>query len=221
ALSIILVLSILGLVWVRNIYSADRTFNQATRLEKSGNLQDAIPKYKETLRLNPWQKDYSDGLLNTYLTLARRYPNPDYTKEAVFWAERAVKLFSEESIAWNFLGSAYYLDGASAGKDRRDEAVSAYKQACIREPYLIDAYTNIGQITLSQGKTDEAYKHFMKVLSFEEKEPRSLYYAGQIEFQRLEKREAKEHLSRLVKLHPTYERAENAKEMLLLIERSK
>ncbi|MFH0774863.1 MAG: O-antigen ligase family protein [bacterium] len=220
-LGVIFALSIVGLVWVKNMYCADTIFSQAGRLEKSGSLSDAIPRYKEVLKLNPWQKDYSDSLLNTYLTLARRYPNPDYTKEAVFWAERAVKLFPQDSVSWNFLGGAYYLDGAATGKDRRDEAVAAYKQTVLREPYLIDAYTNIGQIRLSQGKTDEAYKYFMKVLSFEETEPRSLYYAGQIEFQKAEHKKSKEHLSRLIKLCPTYERAENAREMLLLIERSR
>lgn len=220
-LSIILIITIIGLVWVKNIYCADVLFNQAGRLEKSGMLQDAIPKYKEVLKLNPWQKDYSDSLLNTYLTLARRYPNPDWTKEAVFWAERAVRLFPADSVSWNLLGGAYYLDGAATGKDRRDEAVVAYKQTIIREPYLIDAYTNIGQITLSQGKADEAYKHFMKVLSFEEQEPRSLYYAGQIEFQKKQFQKAKEHLSKLVKLCPTYEKVENAREMLFLIEKER
>ncbi|MBU1262456.1 O-antigen ligase family protein [bacterium] len=218
-LGAILAFSILGLVWVKNIYYADIMFNQASRLEKSGNLQEAIPKYKEVLRLNPWQKDYSDSLLNTYLTLSRRYPNQDYTKEAVFWAERSVRLFPQDSVGWNFLGGAYYLDGVATGKDRRDEAVAAYKQTIIREPYLIDAYTNIGQITLSQGKTDEAYQHFMKVLSFEETEPRSLYYAGQIEWERKEFQKAKEHLSKLVKLHPTYEKTESAKKILSEIER--
>jgi O-antigen ligase/Flp pilus assembly protein TadD len=218
-LGLIIAFAILGTKWVIDIYRADILFKRARALERVGRLKEAIPVYKEAIRLDPWHKDRYDGLLNTYLTLSRVRPDPEYTKEAVFWAEKAVKLFSQDSICWNFLGGAYYLDGVATGRDRSREAVEAYKKAILCEPYLVDAHTNIGQILFAQDRVDEAYTYFSKVLSFYPKEPRSLYYVGYIAFQKADYEKAREHLQLFLRLHPDHYKAESARAILVEIKR--
>ncbi|HAW50528.1 TPA: hypothetical protein DCX16_06240 [bacterium] len=167
---------IIGTLFVINMYQADMKFKKARALERELRLVDAISVYKMAIRFNPWYKEYYDGLLNTYLTMARQTPDPKDTKEAVFFAEKATRLFPNDSIAWNFLGGAYYLDGVANKNDRKNEAIYAYKNAIKWEPYLRDAHTNIGQILISQGRKEEALFWFKKVLSFDPHCSRSLHY---------------------------------------------
>ncbi|MEW6679609.1 MAG: O-antigen ligase family protein [bacterium] len=207
-------IALLGILFIINMYRADCIFKHAKAYDSSKRLIEAIPIYKRAIKLNPYYKDYSDGLLNTYLTLARENSNPEYTKEAVILALKSVKFFPEDSIAWNFLGGAYYLDGVASGIDRRDEAVYAYKNAVKFEPFLRDAYTNIGQIRASQKRYDDSLFWFKKALEFIPDEALSLYYVGYILFEKKRFEEGKPYLKRLILLYPGYEKTTMARKML-------
>ncbi len=208
------ILSFLGLFFVVNMYRADCIFKKAKAYDNSRRFIEAIPIYKSAIKLNPYYKDYYDGLLNTYLTLAREIPSSSYAKEAIFFAKKSVRLFPEDSIAWNFLGGAYYLDGIASGVDKRDSAVYAYKHAVKFEPFLRDAYTNIGQIRLSQKRYDEALFWFKKVLVFIPDDSRSLYYVGYILFEKKMVKEGESYLKKLILLYPQDEKAIMAREIL-------
>ncbi|MEW6104123.1 MAG: O-antigen ligase family protein [bacterium] len=207
-------IAFLGILFIINMYRADCIFKHAKAYDSSKRLIEAIPIYKEAIRFNPFYKDYYDGLLNTYLTLAREKANPLWTKEAIVFALKSVNLFPEDSIAWNFLGGAYYLDGVASGIDRRDEAVYAYKNAIKFEPFLRDAYTNIGQIRFSQKRQDDALFWFKKALEFIPDDNLSLYYVGSLLFEKKKLKEAEPYLKRFILLYPQDPRAIMARKML-------
>lgn len=211
---VISILGLLSLVFVINMYQADVLFKKAKAYEGSKRLVEAISIYKDAIRLNPFYKDYYDGLLNTHLTLARESLRSEWTKEAILFAKRSVKLFPEDSIAWNFLGGAYYMDGIASSVDNRDAAVLSYKYAVKFEPFLRDAYTNIGQIRLNQGRKEEALLWFKKVLEFAPEDLLSLYHAGYILLEQKHFKEGRQYLEKLILLYPEDERAIKAKWLL-------
>jgi tetratricopeptide (TPR) repeat protein len=146
---------------------------------------EAIPQYREALRLNA---DYAEAHNNLGTALAK-LGKPEEAIEHFRWALRLKPDFASAhgnlASALDVLGKAdealahyhealrlkpdyphahYNLGLTLANLGRTDEAIEHYQQALRLKPDYTDAHYNLGIVLAVMGRTDEATGHFRHVL---------------------------------------------------------
>lgn len=124
----------------------------AMLLLQDGRPQEAIPHFRESLRLNrdSAPTHYNLGLA---LSMMRQYPEAQREYEA------AVKLDPRHAEAHNNLGAMLHVAG------QLDQAATHYRQALELRPENGEARANLGRLLLLQGKTAEAASQFEQGLT--------------------------------------------------------
>lgn len=119
---------------------------------QDGRPQEALPHFRESLRLNADSAPthYNLGLA---LSMLRQYP------EATQEYEAAVRLDPRYAEAHNNLGAMLHVAG------RLDEAAAHYRTALELRPDNVEARANLGRLLLLQGKAADAAAQFEQGLA--------------------------------------------------------
>ena len=121
---------------------------------QKGNVDDAILKYNQSLRLNP---DYPEARYNLGGALLQK----GEVEEAIKECERALELQPNDPDAHVVLGNAFMA------KQDVDRAISEYTQALTLRPQDSNAHYNLGVALKQKGETDLAGREFEKAREFE------------------------------------------------------
>lgn len=118
---------------------------------QDGRPQEAVPHFRESLRLNSDSAPthYNYGIA---LSMLRQYP------EATREYEAAVRLDPNHAEAHNNLGAMLHVAG------RLDEAAAHYRKAVELRPENAEARSNLGRLLLIQGRPADAADAFEQAL---------------------------------------------------------
>jgi protein O-mannosyl-transferase len=119
----------------------------AVRLFEEGRLEEAVPYYREALKLHPEYPEAQYGLGLALLHLGR-------PREAIEPLRVVVRLKPDAERIRNNLGVALF----SAGQV--EEAIEVFEEVLERNPKMWEAHDNLGRALLQAGRDDEARKHF-------------------------------------------------------------
>lgn len=125
--------------------------NLGVALEREHRVAEAIPHYREALRIRP---SYPDAHYNLAVALARE----GKIDEAMRQYGRVLKLQPRNPYAHNNLGFLLF------GRGRLDEAIAQYEEAIRIRPNFPLAQSNLGSALGRQGKIREAIVHFRAAL---------------------------------------------------------
>lgn len=125
--------------------------NLGVALERENKVDEAIPHYKEALRIRPF---YADAHYNLAVALGGK-GNID---EAALHYGRVLQIRPRDANAHNNLGFLLFRQG------RLGEAIAHYQEAIRINPRFPLAQSNLGSALGRQGKIDEAVVHFRAAL---------------------------------------------------------
>ena len=121
---------------------------------EKGNIEDAIDKYQQSLRLHP---DYPEAHYNLGSALLQK-GNAD---EAIRQCEEALKIQPNEPDAHIVLGNAFMA------KQDVDRAIAHYVQALHLRPDDANAHYNLGTALKQKGDAEQAAQEYEKALELE------------------------------------------------------
>jgi len=125
--------------------------NLGIALEREHKVDEAIPHYKEALRIRPF---YADAHYNLAVALGRK----GSISEAAFHYGRVLQIRPRDANAHNNLGFLLFRQG------RLEEAIAHYEEAIRINPRFSLAQSNLGSTLGRQGKIDDAVVHFRAAL---------------------------------------------------------
>jgi protein O-mannosyl-transferase len=124
---------------------------------EKGDIEDAIEKYQQSLRLHP---DYPEAHYNLGSALLQK----GYADEAIWQCEEALKIQPNEPDAHIVLGNAFMA------KQDVDRAIAHYVQALHLRPDDSNAHSNLGTALKQKGDVERAAREYEKA---RESEPRN------------------------------------------------
>jgi tetratricopeptide (TPR) repeat protein len=122
---------------------------------EKGNIEDAIEKYQQALRLRP---DYPEAHYNLGSALLQK----GYSDEAIRQCEAALKIQPDEPDAQIVLGNAFMA------KQDVDQAIAHYLQALHLRPDDSKAHYNLGTALNQKGDVERAAQEYEKALELEQ-----------------------------------------------------
>jgi protein O-mannosyl-transferase len=128
------------------------------QLEK-GDLDDAIEKYEQSLRLNP---DYPEAHYNLGSALLQK----GQIEEAIAHSQKALQLQPNDPDAHVVLGNAFMA------KRDVDGAIGQYTQALALRPEDSNAHYNLATVLREKGEFEQAAREYEKAREFEPREER-------------------------------------------------
>jgi predicted CXXCH cytochrome family protein len=123
----------------------------ADALEKNGQLEKAVPVYREAARREP---KLAAGVRKLGSALRRS----GESREAVGVLERAAAIAPGDALTWHELGQAYRALG------RTGDAIAAIEKAVARDAELPEAHNNLGILRLAGGEAAGAEAAFREAV---------------------------------------------------------
>ena len=133
-----------------------------------GRIEEAIPEFREALRINP---AYTLAHTNLGNALLRQ----DKTEEAISQFREALRIdhtHVDTLDTLNNLGTALLQQG------RTEEASAQFREALRLDPTHLDTLNNIGNALLHQGRVEEAIAQFREALRINPTDPDILNNLG-------------------------------------------
>jgi protein O-GlcNAc transferase len=130
---------------------ADLLAAAAWKLQRSGQLPEAIRIYRQAIAIKP---DYAE----VHNNLGNALSDAGLFEEAVASFRRAAKLKPNVATVYTNLGLAL------AGMNRFEEAEASHRRALKLQPDLVLAHNNLGIALQEQGRLDEAAAAFNRAL---------------------------------------------------------
>jgi tetratricopeptide (TPR) repeat protein len=137
-----------------NSTSGDANFEEAARLERDGQLEEAAGCYRKILLQEGPDADVCFNLANVLHRLGE-------LQAAIERLYEAVNLDPEYADAWNNLGNLL------AEKNRLEEACNAYQRAVTIDPEYADAHYGLADVLEQVGRFAEARIHWRTYLQIE------------------------------------------------------
>jgi tetratricopeptide (TPR) repeat protein len=128
--------------------NSSAVYREAARLAMAGDIDAAIPKFKEALAINPYYSTGHYGLGKAYLHREGKI------KDAIRSLERAIRLDSKNAKGHFYLGIAYLM------KEKYVKAVHAFDDAYRNDSTFIEALYNMGAAYDIMGYEGKAKKYF-------------------------------------------------------------
>ncbi len=153
--------AILLLYFTYRAYRADNFYKNGTVWLHQGNMDTAIAQYENAIKLHPYEVRYRDECNRLYVEKARSTNDRNWTQKAMKAAYGLLEITSyRHSNAYFTLAIAYYIEGAMGDQSLIDKAIIFYKKASSINPFLADAYNNLGVIYTQRNMLDEAISVF-------------------------------------------------------------
>lgn len=139
---------------------ADFNYEQGTLLQASKGQtdKDTLYRFERAVQFNPYETQYRRDVCAAYIELAKSL-NPVVIKKAIDQAEALIRINAYDSIGYNVLGAAYYLQGKDLNK-----AIEAYKKSIEVDPYNPDSHNILALVYQKQGQLKKAAKEFREAL---------------------------------------------------------
>lgn len=128
--------------------------------------QQAIPLYREALKINP-------SHMRAHYALAGAFQATGQYEPAVQEMEAAVRLAPQDPVMLQALGVLY------ESRREYDKALGAFAQALHAQPNYFPAHVNRGGIFLQQGKPGQALEEFKQATHIAPKDPAGYLGMGQ------------------------------------------
>ncbi|MEW6096980.1 MAG: tetratricopeptide repeat protein [bacterium] len=143
-------------------YKADNFYKDGTVWLHHGDMDTAIAKYEQAIKLHPYEVRYRDECNRLYIEKARNTNDKNWTQKATNGAYELLELTSyRHSNAYFTLAIANFIEGRAMGNPAQiDKAIIFYKKAVSINPFLADAYNNLGVIYTERNMLDEAIYAF-------------------------------------------------------------
>jgi len=123
-------------------------------LDKSGQSNEAIHQFEESIRLKP---DYAEAYNNLGIALGKEGHND----EAIWQYQEAIRLEPD------FVEARYNLGTVLGKKGQSDEAIRQFEEAIRLKPDYADARYNLGNALFKKGQTDKAIEQYQEVIRIE------------------------------------------------------
>jgi tetratricopeptide (TPR) repeat protein len=159
---IITLLTLRGTLLARNNSSA--LYREASKLALAGKIDEAIPKFRESIARNPYYSMGHYGLGKAYLHREGKM------KDAIRSLETAVKLDYRNAKGHFYLGIAFLM------KEKYVQAVHAFDNAYRYDSSIIEALYNIGAAYDIMGYEGKAAKYYDLFLLKKEKVDRDVLF---------------------------------------------
>jgi len=142
-------------------YKADNFYKDGTVWLLHGDMDTAIANYEHAIKLHPYEVRYRDECNRLYVEKARSTNDKKWTQKAINGAYELLKLtYNRHSNAYFTIAIANYIEGAMGEPAKIDKAIVYYKKAISINPFLADAYNNLGVIYTQRNMLDEAINAF-------------------------------------------------------------
>jgi protein O-mannosyl-transferase len=165
-------------------------------LVKKGQIDEAIPQFQTTIRLNP---RHAEAQYNLGIALARK----GQIDEAIRHYQEAIRLRPEYAEAHNNLGSAF------GSKGQMDEAIRQFEEAVRVKADYAEAHNNLGLALNLKGRSDEARTHFLKAVELRPDFAQAQYNAGVALLRAGQIQEAIIHLQQVLAIQPNHASAKS------------
>jgi Flp pilus assembly protein TadD len=126
-------------------------FNLANALLAQGRVEEAIPHYREAIRLK-------DNNVEAHNNLGAALAQKGRLEEAISHYREALRLDDKNIRSHNNLGLALETQG------KVEEAISHYREALRLNDNFVEAHFNLGNALRTQGKVEEAIFHYREAL---------------------------------------------------------
>jgi tetratricopeptide (TPR) repeat protein len=146
---------------------AERAEAQMSR----GEIAGAMVNFRESLKLNPANKEAAEGLSSALTAFAIETAGPGNNAAAIPYLEEAVKLDPQNAAAYAKLGDLYDAAG------QNEKALTAYRNAVRLDPEFTAVYLPFGLALAEAGNAAEAEEYLAKAKAagFESPESRLAY----------------------------------------------
>ncbi|MEW6620518.1 MAG: tetratricopeptide repeat protein [bacterium] len=192
------------------IYKADNLYKNGTVWLHQGNMDTAIAQYEQAIKLHPYEVRYRDECNRLYIDKARNTNEPKWTQLAFKGASELLELTNyRHSNAYFTLAIAYYIQGSRMGDNARvDKALVFYKKAAEINPFLADAYNNMGVIYTQRNMLDDAINVFKEAYRMNTQHVAALENLVRIFYNRNDLENAALVLEEILQTHPQYKTQE-------------
>jgi len=140
-------------------YRADNLYKDGTVWLHHGDMDTAIAKYEQAIQLHPYEVRYRDECNRLYVDKAKNTNDKNWIQKASKGAYELLELTNyHHSNAYFTLAITNYIEGTYIAKDESqvNKAILFYKKAASINPFLADAYNNLGVIYTQRNMLDEA-----------------------------------------------------------------
>ncbi len=144
--------------------------NMAIIFRSQGKIKKAIYHFNAAIRIDP-----DNTISHKYLgDIMKRQGNID---DAIVHYGTAIKLDPDFREAQISLGEAHFVMGnIFVGKGEINEAIDHFQKSLQLNYNFAKAHTNLGYALLTQGKEDEALKHFLEAIRIDPENSINAYY---------------------------------------------
>ncbi len=129
-------------------------YNLGLALSQAGRFSEAIPHYRDAIRLKP---DHAKA----YNNLGRSLQKLGRLDEAIASIQRAIQIDPQLELAY------INLSDALVAANRLDEAIAARQQAARLNPFNAVNINNLGGLLAQTGRYDAAIAHFRRALELQ------------------------------------------------------
>ncbi len=165
-----------------------------------GDKERAINSFQSAVELDP-------EIVDAWIILGDLFAEKDF-KIAEKYYDNAIRINPENVQTYH--AKAFYLQN----NNRIDEAIALYKIIISKDPNYSDAFLNSGILYLEKDSLDRAFESFNQMVSVEPENYLGYYYRGVSRMFNNDKIGAKSDLEYVLKLNPSFEKAQQALENL-------
>ena len=176
--------------------SANFYCNQGAILQNQGDLDGAISKYKQALKINP-------DIPGAYNNMGNALKNKRNLAEALNCYRQAIKIKPDYAEAYNNMGIALRESGDL------DAALNLYKEAIKFKPDFADAYNNMANVLKDNGQIEEAINSYQDAIKFKPDFAEVFINIGNLIRDKGDLDEALSYYKKAIKLKPNYPDAFN------------
>lgn len=200
------------------IYRADQKAKNATVYERRGDAEKIYVSYEKASRLNPFEPMYLHPLTQIGLRQSQKTSNPQtqmvrLKKTEEFYA-RLLKINPLDAMAWNGMGTVHARMFQMLQQPLAEQAKTEFQKAAQIDPYLAEAWTNLGALYYANGNKEDALAAYLKAKEVNPYAPQVYYDLGVFHTLEGKFEEAGRYWREALEVNPNFTDAQRALEML-------
>ncbi|VXD12405.1 TPR repeat protein [Planktothrix serta PCC 8927] len=131
--------------------SVSALLKQGIQLKELGNLEAAINRFQQALKIDSQEAEVYKKLAEAYILIGKE-------EDGINSLNQALSLQPQLSSAYLVVGNAFYT------QSRLDLAIWAYSQGIEIQPNFLEAYANLGSVYFQQERFNQAFSCYQKAL---------------------------------------------------------
>jgi Flp pilus assembly protein TadD len=182
--------------------------NLGVELDSLGRHDEALAQYKETLRIEPGDRNGEANYAQASFAKGEQLFNAGHQDEALAAFREGLRYRSGNALAHSYVGAIL--------TERNDlpEGIAEFRQAIANDPTLARAYMGLGVALARSGRTADAEHALQQSIEHDPASVEANYDLGLIEAARGKRTEAIAAMDRALQIDPNYAPARQARTML-------